>query len=169
MASVPLVTVRHASPADLEILVEFSAAMAFETEGRQLDRARLHRGTSAVFDIADRGFYMVAEVDSQADPHIVGQLLITFEWSDWRQATFWWIQSVYVRPEWRRKGVYRAMHHAVLQSARQRGDVCGVRLYVEGENEVAQAVYRRVGLALSSYRIFEEDFVLAKPEKAQNT
>jgi predicted GNAT family acetyltransferase len=90
----------------------------------------------------------------------VGQLLVTYEWSDWRNATFWWIQSVYVVPEWRRQGVYRAMHHAVLADARSRPEVCGVRLYVERHNEVAQTAYVRVGLKEAAYTMFEEDFVL---------
>lgn len=156
---------RRARPADMEILVGFSAAMARETEGRELDLALLRKGTQAVFEDPARGFYIVAEAAGPADPRVVGQLMITFEWSDWRSANFWWIQSVYVAPEWRRQGVYRRMHEAVVEEAHQNPTVCGVRLYVERENAVAQAVYHRVGLTRSVYQVFEDDFVLAKPQR----
>lgn len=154
--------VRPARPDDLDVLVDFSAAMALETEGRHLDRDRLRQGTRAVFDLPARGFYVVAELPASAGPKVVGQLLITFEWSDWRNATFWWIQSVYVDPGCRRQGVYRAMHRYILGQAHARPDVCGLRLYVEGENKVAKAVYERVGLSPSRYDVFENDFVLIK-------
>lgn len=154
--------IRPARPDDVEVLVGFSAAMALETEGRQLDRDRLRQGTRAVFDSPVRGFYIVAEWPDPAGVKVVGQLLITFEWSDWRNATFWWIQSVYVDPAWRRKGIYRAMHRYVLSQAHARPDVCGLRLYVEGENQEAQTVYQRVGLMPSGYQVFENDFVLIK-------
>lgn len=151
--------IRQAHRDDLDVLVKFSHAMALETEGRDLDRERLRLGTLAVFESSDRGAYVVAEApDNRA---IIGQLLITYEWSDWRNGSFWWIQSVYVHPAWRRQGVYRRMHEFVYRQARARRDVCGIRLYVETENQVAQTVYRRVGLYLSAYRIFERDFVLA--------
>jgi GNAT superfamily N-acetyltransferase len=154
--------VRPAILEDLDTLVRFSAAMALETEGRRLDKARLRQGTRAVLDSPARGFYTVAELTDRSPRLVVGQLLITFEWSDWRNAMFWWIQSVYVDPAWRRQGVYRAMHAAVREQAKQRGDICGIRLYVEGGNRVAKAVYGRVGLAPSSYHVFEDDFVLPK-------
>jgi ribosomal protein S18 acetylase RimI-like enzyme len=90
----------------------------------------------------------------------VGQLMITYEWSDWRNALFWWIQSVYVDPAWRRQGVFRCMHAKVMERAKADPGVCGVRLYVESENRIAQEVYRKVGLKTSSYAVFENDFVL---------
>lgn len=159
--------VRQATREDLDTLVRFSAAMALETEGRRLDEARLRQGTQAVMDAPARGFYTVAEVTDRSPRLVVGQLLVTYEWSDWRNATFWWIQSVYVDEAWRRRGVYRTMHEAILRLAKERGDVCGVRLYVEGENAVAKTVYAKVGLSASSYRVFEEDFVLlTKPSRA---
>lgn len=158
--------VRQATREDLDTLVRFSAAMALETEGRRLDEARLRQGTQAVLESPARGFYMVAELTDRAPRLVVGQLLVTFEWSDWRNAAFWWIQSVYVDSAWRRQGVYRRMHEGILLQARERGDVCGVRLYVEGENAVAKTVYAKVGLNASSYHVFEEDFVLlAKPHR----
>ncbi len=157
--------IRPATLEDLGVLTRFSAAMAFETEQRTLEVTRLRLGTQAVIDQPDRGQYYVADLrqDAPADTVIVGQLLITYEWSDWRNAQFWWIQSVYVVPAWRRQGVYRAMHRTIMRLARSRADVCGVRLYVEGDNTIAKRVYERVGLSPSSYRIYESDFVLPNP------
>ncbi|MBI3602857.1 MAG: GNAT family N-acetyltransferase [Nitrospirae bacterium] len=158
--------VRSAGLGDVDVLVGFSAAMAKETEGRALDRERLRQGTLAVLESPTRGFYLVAELpgvsSGGSSSRVVGQLLVTYEWSDWRNATFWWIQSVYVHEAWRRRGIYRRMHEAVIEQAKARKDVCGVRLYVEQENKTAQTVYQRVGLMPSAYRVFEEDFILVK-------
>lgn len=152
--------IRPAAETDLEMLVQFSAAMAIETEGRRLDRERLRRGTLAVLVSSRHGFYVVAERPEEDGPGVIGQLLVTYEWSDWRNADFWWIQSVYVDPDWRRRGVYRSMHQYILEMARARTDVCGVRLYVERENAVAQSVYERLSLRETKYRMWEVDFVL---------
>jgi ribosomal protein S18 acetylase RimI-like enzyme len=154
--------VRLAKPEDAVRIASFSAAMALETEGRRLDLARLHDGTIALLNSPDRGFFMVAELEQADDRQLLGQLMITYEWSDWRNGTFWWIQSVYVDPAWRRQNVFRRMHDAVMATAKTRPNVCGVRLYVEKSNDVAQAVYRKVGLTPSSYAILETDFVLAR-------
>lgn len=165
MTQADLVTVRPATPDDLEILTEFSAAMALETEQRTLDRSRLRLGTLSAIQRPDRGQYFVADLrrGTQADTVTVGQLLITYEWSDWRNAQFWWIQSVYVHPAWRRKGVYQRMHRTIIDLARARPDVCGVRLYVEAGNRVAKHVYSRVGLSPTTYEVYESDFVLPHP------
>ncbi len=162
MSALNQLIVRLARPGDVDALVNFSAAMAIETEGRTLDRERLRRGTLAVLTSPARGFYLVAELPEGSFTVVVGQLLVTYEWSDWRNATFWWIQSVYVHPNWRRHGVYRRMHESVLAQARGQEEVCGVRLYVEASNNVAQTVYRRVGLSPSPYQVFETDFVLPR-------
>jgi len=162
MATPNDLVIRKARQSDVDMLVRFSANMAWETEQRRLDRRRLRRGTEAVLRKPARGFYLVAELPERSCKSVVGQLLITYEWSDWRNATFWWIQSVYVDSAWRRRGVYRRMHEAVLELARQQGDVCGVRLYVEGENAVAKTAYTKVGLDASSYHVFENDFVLSR-------
>ncbi len=163
-------TVRPATMADLDRLTTFSAAMAWETEQRQLDVARLRQGTQAVIDRPERGQFYVAELRQapSADRVIVGQLLITYEWSDWRNAQFWWIQSVYVTPPWRRQGVYRSMHRTIVDLARSRAEVCGVRLYVEGNNAGAKQVYERVGLSSSTYQIYESDFILPTPHATGN-
>jgi ribosomal protein S18 acetylase RimI-like enzyme len=154
--------VRLARPEDASTIASFSAAMALETEGRRLDLDRLYDGTIALLESPDRGFFMVAELEKADDRPLLGQLMITYEWSDWRNGAFWWIQSVYVDPAWRRRSVFRRMHETVMANAKTSPNVCGVRLYVEESNGAAQAVYRKVGLTPSSYTIFETDFVLAR-------
>ena len=149
-------SVRRATLQDLDVLVAFNSALALESEGKTLDQRRLRDGVAPLFDEDDRGFYLVAE----AEGRVVGQLLVTYEWSDWRNAFFWWIQSVYVASEWRRRGVYRRLHEYVLDEARRREDVCGVRLYVDRDNHVAQQVYSNLGMDRSHYDMFEIDFVL---------
>ena len=134
--------VRLARPEDAAMIASFSAAMALETEGRHLDRDRLHHGTIALLHSPDRGFFLVAELEQADDRRLLGQLMITYEWSDWRNGVFWWIQSVYVDPAWRRQGVFRRMHETVMASAKTSQKVCGVRLYVEENNSAAQAVYQ---------------------------
>jgi len=162
MPSLDHLNVRLARPEDAVTIASFSAAMALETEGRRLDLDRLHKGTIALLESIDRGFFMVAELEQAGDRQLLGQLMITFEWSDWRNGVFWWIQSVYVDPVWRRQSIFRRMHETVMATAKTSPNVCGVRLYVEEKNNVAQAVYRKVGLTPSSYAIFETDFVLAR-------
>lgn len=165
------ILVRPANHADVNILVGFSAAMAEETEGRCLDRRRLLDGTLALLDAPERGFFIVAEIQDGDRPRLVGQLMVTFEWSDWRNGVFWWVQSVYVEPASRRQGVYRTLHAAIVEKATANPQVCGLRLYVERNNHEAQTVYQRVGLAPSGYTVYEQDFVLAEvidqPHKAR--
>ena len=151
------IVIRQARLEDADILIRFSAAMAWETERRELDRERLRQGTLAVFDRADRGIFYVAE--HRPGHLVIGQCLITYEWSDWRNTQFWWIQSVYVDPQWRRRGVYRRLHDSIRQRAQTTPGVCGIRLDVEQNNMTAQDAYRRAGLRRSGYLIFEEDFV----------
>ena len=150
------ISVRKATPADLDTVIQFNLALAWESEGRSLDLARLRTGVEAVFNGDGRGFYLVAEMDGR----VVGQLLITHEWSDWRNAFFWWIQSVYVSAEHRRQGVYRTLHNHVLAEAKRQGDVCGIRLYVDRDNSVAQRVYSGLDMQQARYDMFEIDFVL---------
>ncbi len=145
------ILVRPANPSDLKALVEFNSAMALETEGKNLDPDPLHAGVAAVLEDGLKGFYLVAEC--QGNP--VGQLLVTSEWSDWRNAYFWWIQSVYVMPEHRRRGVYRALDQQVRAQAKLRGNVCGVRLYVDRRNHGAQKVYSSLGMVPSHYDMYE--------------
>ncbi len=153
------VKIRPAVASDLEPIVAFQRAMARETEGKDLDADRVTRGVRAALtptDGKDRGTYLVAEVSGR----VVASLLVTYEWSDWRDGWFWWIQSVYVRPEDRGRGIYRALYTEVLHRARSGGGVCGVRLYVETENQRAQAVYEKLGMVRAHYHMYEVDFVL---------
>lgn len=152
------VLIRRATLADAERIAEHNAAMARETEGLELDRERLRQGVEAVLRDPARGFYPVADVNGE----VVGQMMVTFEWSDWRNATFWWLQSVYVRPEFRRRGVYRRLHEDVLEEAQARKDICGLRLYVSKENPIAQRVYEQLGLRQAHYAMYEVDFVLER-------
>ncbi|TPG09699.1 GNAT family N-acetyltransferase [Rhodanobacter glycinis] len=143
-------SIRAARLTDLPELVAWNAAMAWETEHRQLDRDTLQRGVAGVFEQPRRGFYLVAERDGVA----VGSLLVTYEWSDWRDGDFWWIQSVYMSPDARRGGVFRALYAAVAQRAAAAGAV-GVRLYVETENQRAQATYEGLGMQRCHYAMYE--------------
>ncbi|MBW7906769.1 MAG: GNAT family N-acetyltransferase [Phycisphaerae bacterium] len=154
-------SIRRATPADAELIAAFNQAMAAETEGRRLDGATLAAGVRAVLREPARGVYYLAERSeglSARGGAVVGQLLLTYEWSDWRNGWFWWIQSVYVAPAARGGGVYRKLHEHVAALARAAGDVCGVRLYVDAGNAAAQAVYRRLGMTVTNYRLFETDW-----------
>jgi len=144
--------IRIADANDVGSLVEFNQAMAYETEGKTLDSSVLGSGVRAVFDDARRGFYVVCESEDQ----IIGGLMITYEWSDWRNGWFWWIQSVYVLPEFRGQGVYKRLYGFVRDAASKRGDVCGFRLYVEKENVVAQTSYENLGMERTYYLMYEQ-------------
>jgi GNAT superfamily N-acetyltransferase len=128
--------------------------MAQETEGLALDADVVRPGVAAVLADDALGFYLVAEVDGQA----AGQLMVTYEWSDWRNGLFWWIQSVFVRLEFRRRGVYSALHRQVAQAAREAGGVCGIRLYVEQDNTIAQQVYESLEMHRTRYQMYEVEF-----------
>jgi ribosomal protein S18 acetylase RimI-like enzyme len=143
---------------DAPLIAAFNRAMARETEGLDLDLDRLLAGVCAVFDDPAKGFYLVAEQDGQ----VVGQLMITYEWSDWRNGVFWWVQSVYVAPAARGQGAFRDLYSELMHRARDRGDVCGVRLYVEGHNDAAKGTYAKLGMSATVYEMWEEDFVLKR-------
>ncbi len=145
--------IRLASKLDIDALVEFNLAMALETEGKELSSVTLRPGVQAVFDDKNKGFYVVA----QQGELIVGGLLITFEWSDWRNKWFWWIQSVYISPDYRGQSLYRRLYDFVKDLADENGDVTGFRLYVEHDNEHAQRVYEKVGMTRSHYVLYEEE------------
>ena len=155
MATAPL-RIRPAYPREIATLVEFNRALAQETEARALDPVRLRAGVEAVFAEQTRGTYYLALEGEEP----LGGLLVTSEWSDWRNGVFWWIQSVYVVPAARRRGVFRRLYAHVLERARANPEVCGLRLYVDHENRSAQEVYRQLGMHAARYRFFELDFVL---------
>lgn len=148
------VSVRAARAQDAALIVDFNRAMAEESEDKGLDVAVLRRGVDYLLDHPADGFYLMAERDGET----AGSLMVTYEWSDWRAGRFWWIQSVYVLPEHRRHGVYRAMHGHVRDLAAADPEACGLRLYVEQENTGAMATYRALGMIETHYRLYEEEF-----------
>jgi ribosomal protein S18 acetylase RimI-like enzyme len=154
----PTITIRRAERSDAEFIVRGNAAMALETEHLSLDLDRLRDGVHSLFDDPSRGLYFIAEVNGKR----AGQMMITYEWSDWRNGTFWWIQSVWVEPQFRSQGVFTALYDSIQNEAKTSHGVCGLRLYVESENERAQRTYERVGMKPTVYRMFEVDFVLMR-------
>ena len=148
-------TVRAATRADLDVLVAWNAAMAWETERKRLDLDVLARGVDAVFDDPRRGFYLVAEHEGTR----AGSLLVTYEWSDWRCGDWWWIQSVYVAQPHRRAGVFKALYAEVDRRARATAGVVGLRLYVEWENARAQRTYETLGMQKAHYHLYQASYV----------
>lgn len=147
-------TVRDARPRDAAVLVTYNSAMARETEGKSLDPDRIGPGVAKLLADASRGRYWVAESDGT----VVGQIMVTYEWSDWRNGNLWWIQSVYVHPDWRRKGVFSALYRHVESLAAAEPDVIGLRLYVEENNTRAQRTYAALGMVKPSYLVMEALF-----------
>jgi len=146
--------IRRAHESDVEHIVRFNAAMAEETEGRTLDQETLTAGVMNGLQHPEYGFYLVAEVEEQ----VVGCLMVTTEWSDWRNGIFWWIQSVYVVLQFRRQGIFSALYNAVKNLADSREDICGLRLYVEHQNIPARETYRSMGMEDTGYLVYEEEF-----------
>jgi ribosomal protein S18 acetylase RimI-like enzyme len=147
----PLV-IRRATSGDAEVVVDFNRRLAEESEGKILDPALLKAGVAQALTDPHKGLYFLAEDGGR----VVGQIMITTEWSDWRNGWFWWIQSVYVRPEARRRGVFRALFEHVSQAARQDSSVSGLRLYVDEDNHSAQETYRRLGMTDTGYFVLEK-------------
>jgi GNAT superfamily N-acetyltransferase len=143
--------IRQAGGEDRDRIVLFNQAMARETEGRELNRRVLTKGVERVLKDPVLGRYFVAEIGDE----VVGQVMVTTEWSDWRNGQVWWLQSVYVSKRHRRAGVYRLLHEHVRETARGEKAI-GLRLYVERDNLPAQAAYRTLGMNASQYVMFEE-------------
>ena len=148
------IIIRPATLDDADHVIAFNTALAAETEGKTLDARTIAVGVRAALADPSRSLYFMAEVDGE----VVGQTMVTFEWSDWRNAFFWWIQSVYVDSRFRRRGVFRALHEHVRREARSRPDVCGLRLYVHHDNHRAMKTYERLGMPQSDYLMCEEDW-----------
>lgn len=146
-----MINVRPARLEDCDTIADFNARMAEETEGLTLDRATLAAGVRAVFEKATGARYVVAEINGR----LVGQLMITEEWSDWRNGSIWWIQSVYVPAEFRGKGIFKSLYAHIARMAREGGAV-GLRLYVEQENVAAQKTYERLGMSMTHYYVMEQ-------------
>jgi len=146
--------IRDARPEDRDQIVDYNVKLAAESEDMHLDPDTVRRGVEKVLGDPSRGRYFLAEEGGQ----VVGQTMITFEWSDWRCGWFWWIQSVYVAPEARGHGVFRGLLQHIMGLAREDAEVCGIRLYVDLDNEAAQKVYERTGLPRAHYEMREVDF-----------
>jgi GNAT superfamily N-acetyltransferase len=145
-------TIRQGRPDDAATIVEYNRRLATETEGKALDMAALTAGvTAALTDPTRKGPYYLA-VDGAT---ILGQLQITYEWSDWRNGWFWWIQSVYIVAEARKTGVFRSLYGHVVELARRESDVVGLRLYVERDNHAAQKTYETLGMKPTAYLLLE--------------
>ena len=142
---------REGVPSDANDIIDFQIAMARETEDFDLVRDITTKGVHAVFADPSHGRYFVAE----ADGRVVASLMITYEWSDWRNGMVWWIQSVYVVPEYRRRGVYAGLYQHVKAMVEAEPSIRGIRLYVDTRNKPAQEVYTRLGMEGEHYRVFE--------------
>jgi len=146
------VTIRKARPGDVAIVAEFNRLLAAESEGKTLDLAVLEPGVAAVLADEQKGLYFLAEEAGRP----VGQVGLTFEFSDWRNGWFWWIQSVYVRPEARRKGVFRSLYSYIEELARRDPTVAGLRLYVEENNTTAHQTYYNLWMTRTGYFVLEK-------------
>ncbi len=143
--------VRQARAEDAQVIADFNTRMAWETEKLQLDPPTVLGGVKAALADASKAIYFVAEIDG----NLAGQLMITHEWSDWRNGDIWWIQSVYVHPDFRRRGVFKSLYQFVEQKARET-KVAGIRLYVERENSIARKTYEELGMHGSHYELMEK-------------
>ncbi len=146
-----MLKIRKAIPSDVSSIAHFQLEMALETESLVLDREILTSGIKAVFESPEKGSYFIAEMDGIT----AGSLLITYEWSDWRCKTIFWIQSVYVLPAFRRQGIYAALYNHIRQLAGAQNEVGGIRLYVDKSNLTAQKTYNAMGMNGEHYQVYE--------------
>ena len=143
--------IRQADPADEEVVVDFNCRLAEETEATLLDRVTVQLGVRAILNEPRHGRYFVACLDGR----VIGQMMHTFEWSDWRNGEIWWLQSVYVHPDFRRQGVFRQLIQHLQAEAATSPNVAGLRLYVEEHNHAAQTTYEQLGLKPAGYVVME--------------
>ena len=148
---------RPATPADADLVAAYNAALALESEGKVLDPGTLAAGVRAVLADPAKGVYTLAESGGE----VVGQLMLTYEWSDWRNGMLWWLQSVYVHQEYRARGVFTRIYQHILDESKRNG-ACGVRLYVEKENQRARRTYERLGMRRAHYEMYQLDFMLGR-------
>ncbi|HVX63371.1 MAG TPA: GNAT family N-acetyltransferase [Pirellulales bacterium] len=148
------VKIRPAEAADVPTIVEFNRRLALESEAKQLDASVLTKGVQIALERPELCRYFLAETNGQ----VIGQTMLTYEWSDWRAGVFWWIQSVYVQAEYRGRGVFRALFEHVAELAKAAPDVCGLRLYVEQHNAAAVTTYQRLGMVASGHLLYELDW-----------
>ena len=146
-----MISVRQAHREDAGKILDFQLLLAQETENRALDKLIVTKGIKEVFDDPAKGKYYVAEISGK----IVGCLLITYEWSEWRNGNIWWLQSVYVDAFHRRTGVFKRMYEHIIESINGDQSIAGLRLYVENNNSRAQKIYQRVGMTGGQYQVFE--------------
>lgn len=144
-------TIRDAGPEDRDTIADFNARMAEETEGKSLNPNIVGPGVQALLEDPAKGRYWIAESDGA----VIGQIMVTYEWSDWRNGNLWWVQSVYVHPYWRRKGVFSALYKHVESMASAKPEVIGLRLYVEDNNKRAQQTYVALGMVKPGYTVME--------------
>jgi ribosomal protein S18 acetylase RimI-like enzyme len=147
-------TIREALDGDTTQIAEFNSRLAFETEGMRLPPDIVNPGVAAMLSDRSKGRYWVAEMDGR----VIGQIMVTYEWSDWRNGMIWWIQSVYVHGDHRRSGVFSALYRHVESLAREDPGVCGIRLYVERENVRAQRTYESLGMTNTDYQVMQSMF-----------
>ena len=145
--------IRKAKLEDLDIIVEYNYNLAYETENKELDKEILTKGVRNIIQDENKGIYHVCEINGE----VVGQIMYTFEWSDWRNGTFLWIQSVYVNKEFRGMGVFKALYKFIRDIADNDNNICGIRLYVEKENTIAKKTYKNIGMKECNYYIYEYD------------
>lgn len=143
--------IRIAKSKDIPIIADYNIAMAMETEGKILNKEIITAGVSSIINDNSKGIYWVVEIEEE----LVGQLMITYEWSDWRNGTMWWIQSVYVSEDFRRQGIYTLLYDNLVNLAKKDEDCCGVRLYVEKQNTRAIETYAKLGMHNAGYEIME--------------
>lgn len=153
--------IRPATPNDHAVIVAFNLALAEESEGKRLDRSTVEIGVAAVLQDPNKGVYYLAENEQG----VVGQTMITYEWSDWRNGWFWWIQSVYVVPSARRQGVFRSLYGHIREEARRRSDVIGLRLYYDVNNLPAINTYLALDFQPTAYNVLELYPLFACPQQ----
>ena len=145
--------IRKALNKDIDVIARYNYNLAYETENKILDMNILTKGVEAIIKDENKGIYHVCEINGE----VVGQIMYTFEWSDWRNGTFLWIQSVYVNKEFRRMGVFKALYKFIRDIADNDNNICGIRLYVEKENTIAKKTYKNIGMKECNYYIYEYD------------